>query len=65
MGDTENVEVTNMETYHREFIGDKGSHILIDLSLEDVSEAVKKKVLSQLELFTLDIHGIIMEGGGI
>lgn len=59
----QSVEITKMESFHREFVGSAGAHAVIDLSVEDVAPAVKKELLYLLDFFTTAANSVLSEGG--
>ena len=58
------VGITEMDNYRREFSGDDGSHVVVTLGIEDVSDETRRAVLSELAIFTAQLQSTLSEYGG-
>lgn len=58
------VGITSMEDYKREFAAEDGAHVIVTVGIEDVPEEAKREILSELNLFTMQLQNTLSEYGG-
>lgn len=58
------VGITQMDDYRRELKAADGAHVVVTLGIEDVSDETRRKVLSELNIFTMQLQDTLSEYGG-
>jgi len=58
------VGLTSMEHYKRELVAADGAHVVVNLGIEDVSDEARRAVISELNIFTMQLQGTLSEYGG-